>query len=89
MTHKVSDLSPEQRVAIEALVGRTLTEDESLVVRPCRIIKAAPQGEEREEAARRYLDHLDMLNRRVSGVPTEEIEAVIEEALEHSRHGPE
>jgi hypothetical protein len=89
MSHKVSELSSDQRIALEALVGRSLRDDESLVVRPCRVIKPAPQGEARVKAAQAYLANLDMLAGRVKDVPEDEIDSAIEEACDHVRHRPE
>ena len=37
MVHHVKDLSPDQRVAIENLLGRTLRDEESL----CRVVTTA------------------------------------------------
>jgi hypothetical protein len=45
MVHHVKDLSPNQRVAIENLLGRTLSDEESLTIRPARILKDAPVGD--------------------------------------------
>jgi hypothetical protein len=51
MVHHVKDLSPNQRVAIESLLGRTLRDEESLTIRPARILKDAPTGDERARFA--------------------------------------
>lgn len=61
MVHHVRDLSHEQRLAIENLLGRGLRDEESLTIRPARILRDAPAGEERVKAFRRYQDHLDRL----------------------------
>jgi len=81
MVHRAKDLSPNQRVAIENLLGRTLRDEESLTIRPARILKDAPTGDERARAFRRYQDHLEMLADRVRDVPEEDIDAAIDEAL--------
>lgn len=88
MMHQVKNLSPEQRLALEALIGRSLNQDESLVVRPCRNVKPAPQGKDREEAANRLFAHLDKLSERVKDVPDNELEALFQEACDHAKHGP-
>lgn len=41
MVHHVKDLSPNQRLAIENLLGRALRDEESLTIRPARILKDA------------------------------------------------
>jgi hypothetical protein len=89
MVHHVKDLSPNQRVAIEGLLGRTLRDEESLTIRPARILKDAPTGDERARAFRRYQDHLDLLADRVKDVPEAEIDAAIDEALHAVRRKAE
>lgn len=89
MVHHVKDLSPNQRVAIESLLGRTLRDEESLTIRPARILKDAPTGDERARAFRRYQDHLGLLADRVKNVPEAEIDAAIDEALPAVRHKAE
>jgi hypothetical protein len=89
MVHHVKDLSPNQRVAIENLLGRALRDEESLTIRPARILKDAPTGEERTRAFRRYQDDLDRLADRVKDIPDAEIDAVIDEALHAARHQAE
>jgi hypothetical protein len=89
MVHQVKDLSADQRLAIESLVGRPLRDDESLTIRPSHILKEAPTGKERERLFRQYQDHLDELARRVTNVSEDEIEAAIDEAVKHVRPKPE
>jgi len=89
MVHHVKDLSRNQRIAIENLLGRTLRDEESLTIRPARILQDAPTGEERASAFRRYQDHLDMLADRVKDVPEEDLDAAIDDALHAVRHQEE
>lgn len=89
MSHKVSELSSDQRVVLEALIGRSLSEDESLVVRPCRVLKAAPKGDARAHAARDYAAHLDLLAERAKNVSDQDLDAAIEEASDYARHASE
>ena len=86
MVHHVRNLSPNQRLAIENLLGRTLSEGESLTIRPARILKDPPVGDERDRAFRRYQDHLDLFATRVRDIPEEEIDALMDEALHAVRH---
>ena len=83
---KVKDLSTEQRLAMESLLGRGLTEDESLNIQPARVLSEAPTSEERARAYRLYLDSLDEFARRAESVPDEELDAIIDEACHHVRH---
>jgi hypothetical protein len=89
MVHLVRNLSPDQRTAIEDLLGRTLLDEESLTIRPARILQDAPSGEERTTSFHRYQDSLDRLADRVKDVGEEEIDATIADALRAVRHRAE
>lgn len=89
MIHNVKDLSPDQRLAIEGLLGRALHDEESLTIRPARVLKHAPSGAEPTRLFRTYLDHLDRLAGRVQDVSEAEIDAAIDDALQHVRHRAE
>jgi hypothetical protein len=89
MVHQVKNMSAEQKVAIESLLGRSLRDDESLTIRPSHILKGAPTGQERAILFRRYQDHLDELAGRVADVSEDEIDASIDEAVRHVRQNPE
>ena len=65
MVHNVKDLSADQRLAIESLLGRALRDEESLTIRPARVLKDASSGAERTRLFRQYLDHLDALAGRI------------------------
>ena len=86
MWHRVRDLSSEQRLAIESLIGRKLQDDEGLSIQPSHILHEAPVGEERSRAYASYLDHLDMLSTRASEIPDPELDAVIDAACDYARH---
>ena len=89
MVHHVKDLSPDQRSVIENLLGRTLLEEESLTIKPARILQEAPTGFDRSLAFRRYRENLDLLADRVTNVPEEEIDGALDEALRVVRHRAE
>jgi len=86
MLHRVKDLSSEQRLAIESLIGRRLQDDEGLNIQLSRILKNAPTGEERVHAYQQYLGQLDMLAGRANDVPDEDLDAIIDKACDHTRH---
>jgi len=86
MWHKVKDLSSDQRLVIESLLGRQLQDDEGLNIQPSRVLQEAPVGEERSRAYAQYLSHLDMLAGRVKDIPDDELDAIIDEACDHARH---
>ena len=89
MVHNVKALSPDQRLAIESPLGRALHDEESLTIRPARVVKDAPSGAERTRLFRTYLDHLDTLAGPVQDVSEAEIDAAIDDAIHHVRHRAE
>jgi len=88
MLHHVKDLSPDQRRAIENLLGRPVSEDESVSIksiRPSAILAPHLSPEERREALeklRRYFAKVDAQRKPVSESEEEEI---ISEALRSTR----
>ena len=90
MLHNVKDLSPEQRRAVENLLGRPVEEDESVSIkgiRPSAIVSPRLSSEERTEAVaklRRYFAKVDAQRKPVSEAEEEEI---INEALRSTRPG--
>jgi hypothetical protein len=88
MLHHVKDLSPEERRAVENLLGRPVAEDESVSIkgiRPSAIIPPHLSSDKRKEALeglRRYFAKVDAQRKPVSEVEEEEI---INEALHSTR----
>ena len=85
MIHKAKDLSPEQKVAIESLLGRRVLDDEAISVRA--VEPPALSDQEKHELAehlRKYFAEVD--TRRHSG-SAEEAEGILTEALRSSRPG--
>jgi len=88
MLHDVKDLSPEQRRAVENLLGRPVADDESVSIkgiRPSAIIPSRLSSEERKEALaklQRYFAKVDAQRKPVSDTEEEEI---INEALRSTR----
>ena len=72
MLHRVKDLSPEQRLAIEGLLGRTVSENEAVSVRavaPPVIIPSALTSDQRNtalEQLHRYFSDIDTRRKPVS-----------------------
>ena len=83
---KVTELPTDTRHAMESILGRSLLEDEVIAI---NVYKAAPNGQAREEASRRLLERIDKTAQRATGVPEEEIDAAIDEAVDQVRHHPE
>ena len=90
VVYQARNLPPDQRHAIEAMLGGPLADNEviSVEVRG-RIIKEAATGEEREEAFRAILAFSDRMAKHAEGIPEEEIDALIDEACDYVRHHPE
>jgi hypothetical protein len=86
MWHRVKDLSSEQRVVLESLLGRRLQEDEGLNIQPARILQESPTGDARVSAYGRYLEHLDKLAGRANEISDTELETLIDEACDYARH---
>ena len=88
MLHHVKDLSPDERRAVENLLGRSLDEDESVSIksiRPSAIIPPRLAPEQRQEAIeklRQYFAKVDAQRKPVS----EEEECACESA--HSEFKP-
>ena len=59
MVHKAKDLSPDQRIAIEGLLGRSIGENEQIIIRTAEA-PAPPEWLKRswERAQERGLDRL-------------------------------
>jgi hypothetical protein len=88
MLHRVKDLSPEQKLTIESLLGRSVSEDEAVTIRveaPTAIFPSRLTDEQREaalEKLNRYFVRVDSQRRPVSD---EEEESIIDEALRSTR----
>lgn len=72
MMHRVKDLSPEQRVAVEALLGRTVSNEEAVSVRaitPAATIPSQLSAEQKAEALKNidaYFAKIDTKRKPVS-----------------------
>ena len=81
----MTELSAETRHAVESLLGRSLQETEAISI---NVYQPAPAGPAREEASRRLLERIDRTAARAEGVPEDEREAALDEAVDHVRHLP-
>jgi hypothetical protein len=84
--HKVTELTSDTRHAMESVIGRSLREDEVITV---NVFKPSPTGQARKEASRRLLDRIDRTAQKARGIPEGDIDAAIDEAVDHVRHHPE
>jgi hypothetical protein len=76
MIHKAKDLSPDQKLVIESLLGRSVAEDEAISIRALASASAPEWLQQSRETARRA--GLDRLS-------TAEIDAEIEAARKGQR----
>jgi hypothetical protein len=84
MIHNAKDLSPDQRVAIESLLGQSLSEQDDVSIRKLGSVRQlAP--ERRQE----ILDDLDRYFARIDAkrqpVSEEEADTIVNEALRSAR----
>jgi hypothetical protein len=88
MLHRVKDLSPEQKLAVEALLGRAVSNDEAVSVRaivPATIIPSQLSREERAEALQPLDRYFAKVDARRKPVSEEEEEAIFMEAMQSAR----
>jgi len=82
--HRVKDLSREQRVAVESLLGRSVSEDEAVSVKalnPSAIVPSRLTGEERKAALENLNLYFVREDAQREPVSREHEEAIIHEAL--------
>ena len=85
MIHKAKDLSPEQKLAIESLIGRQVLDDEAISVRAIAPpVLSDQQKHELAEHLRKYFAEVDA--RRQPG-SAEEAEDILTAAIQSSRAG--
>ncbi len=85
MIHKAKDLSPEQKLAIESLIGRQVLDDEAISVRAIAPpVLSDQQKHELAEHLRKYFAEVDA--RRHPG-SAEEAEDILTAAIRSSRPG--
>jgi hypothetical protein len=88
MLHHVKDLSPEQRQAVENLLGRPVAEDESVSIkgiRPLSIIPSRLSPDERKDALEKLRRYFAKVDARRKPVSEEEEKEIINEALRSTR----
>ena len=88
MLHRVSDLSPEQKITVENLLGRAVSNDEAVSVRavsPAVIIPSTLSQEERMEALKRLDRYFAKVDAGRDFASEEEEESIIVEAIRSVR----
>ena len=84
MIHKAKDLSPEQRFAIEGLLGRAIAEQEDISVLALRQVSAA-SAERRREIVAALEAHFAQVDAQRQPVSPQEADDILNEALRSTR----
>jgi hypothetical protein len=85
MIRDVKDLSPDQKMAVESLLGRSVSEQETVSIQAFQPPAMSDQRrQEIVDALRQYFAEVDLKRQRVS---TEEADEVFNEAMRNSRPG--
>jgi hypothetical protein len=85
VVHSVKDMSADQRLAVESLLGRQLRDEERVSIRPIPVTKDAPPLSRRLEISEAMREYFARIDEQRTDAPEEEIDAVIDEALRHVR----
>ncbi len=86
LIHKVSELRPQTRAALEAELGRALLDDEKVSIMAF-MPHEAPAREARQAAGRCLQEHLTRIDEKTKGVSEAEMEDALDEALRSVRPG--
>ena len=85
LLRRANDFTPEERHAVEVLVGRPLHAEESISV---RVYPSIPDEKQKAEAWRRLSLFMDRMAERVQDLPEEEVEAAIQEGIDYAHRNP-
>ena len=88
VSRKVRDLTSDERRTFERFLGVAVTEEESISVRTFTgtVLREAPVGEARARVYHRLEESMDKIAAGLAGVPDEELDPAIEEAVDYVRH---
>ena len=76
---RADDLSPLQREVIEGILGRALAGGEN--------VELHAYVEDRHRAQRKVMANMDEMAAMSAGASEQEVYALIDEAIQHARHG--
>jgi len=88
--HLVKDLSPEQKTAVESLLGRSISEDEAVslkAIKPAAIVPSQLTEEQRIAALERLDSYFARVDAQRQPVSEEEEDSIIIETLRSTRPG--
>lgn len=86
LVNKAHALRPETRAAIEAELGRVLSDEEEVTIMAFST-HAEPRGRARQSAVRNLQAHLKRIDRRKRKTPAQNAEIAMREALVRARPG--
>jgi len=86
MIHKAGDLSPEQKMALERLVGRAISDQDNISIRVLQPSPALPE-EKRTEILKNLKSYFSGVDAQRQPVSRDEADEIINEALRSARHG--
>jgi hypothetical protein len=89
MLHQVKDLSIEERRAVERLLGRSVTEDETVSIKtvsPLAVVNSKLSLDQRQAALQRLDQYFAKVDTARQTVSPEEEEAILAEALHSARY---
>ena len=90
MLYEVKDLSPEQKVTVESLLGRRVSDGESIsikaIVSPA-IVPSKLSHDERLAALKRLNEYFERSDAKRQPMSDEEEEAIVTEAIRSVRPG--
>ena len=84
LVHKVSEMRPEVRTALETELGRPLKDEEEVSIMAFEP-HPAPAGEARKQAVQGLQEHLKQTDEKTKAVPDAEMEATLNEAMQSVR----
>jgi hypothetical protein len=84
--HSARGLSPAVRNAVEALLGRTLKDDEAVSVRAYQPHEASA-AEHRRSAVRGLRQYFTNIDQKLKDVPEDELDEIVDEAIRSVRPG--
>ncbi|MFN0165489.1 MAG: hypothetical protein ACKV22_03580 [Bryobacteraceae bacterium] len=82
---KVSEMSPQQKAALEEILGRAIAGNEEISVVSLPPQQVAP-SEDRAIIARKLEGLLNLRADKVKDIPEDEIDVIVDEAVHHARH---
>jgi hypothetical protein len=85
--HRANELPSDARRVVERVLGRVLNPDEEVSIMAFSPHNA-PTGEVRQKLARQLQDRITRTAESVRGVPDDQQEAVIDDAVSHVRANP-